>query len=258
MCRLAGYIGEPIPLQSLIIEPEHSLIEQSLEAQEAKLSVNGDGFGVAWHDELDEPGVFKHTQPAWSDQNLLSIARHIRAPSILAHVRAATDGAIIHTNCHPFAHGTWAFAHNGQIGGFAALRRTLENVLPDHLYNARQGTTDSELLFFLLLHFGLDRDPVSAVEETIALVARTAQSKGEAGSFKFTALCSTRDCLVAIRYASKGHAPTLYCSWSMKRTGVVVASEPLTPNKEQWTPIDGSSVLVLDGSALTSHALAAA
>ena len=57
MCRLAGYIGEPIPLQSLIIEPEHSLIEQSLEAQEAKLSVNGDGFGVAWHDELDEPGV---------------------------------------------------------------------------------------------------------------------------------------------------------------------------------------------------------
>lgn len=47
MCRLAGYIGEPIPLQSLIIEPEHSLIEQSLEAQEDKLSVNGDGFGVA-------------------------------------------------------------------------------------------------------------------------------------------------------------------------------------------------------------------
>ena len=244
MCRLAGYIGDPISLQSLIIEPEHSLIEQSLEAQEAKLSVNGDGFGVAWHDELDEPGVFKHTQPAWSDQNLLSIARHIHAPSILAHVRAATDGK-------------WAFAHNGQIGGFAELRRSLENVLPDDLYSKRQGTTDSELLFLLLLHFGLEDNPLTAIKETISLVLDKAKAKAVQKPFKFTAICSSKDRLIALRYASNGRAPTLYSNWSMAKVGVVVASEPLTADSDEWTEVPTSSVLVLDGTAQTSCSLAA-
>jgi len=38
------------------------------------------------------------------------------------------------------------FIHNGQIGRFSQLRRTMETWLPDSLYAHRFGGTDSELL----------------------------------------------------------------------------------------------------------------
>ena len=41
--------------------------------------------------------------------------------------------------------------HNGQIGGYARIRRRLEAMIPDALYEARQGSTDSEALFLLAL-----------------------------------------------------------------------------------------------------------
>ena len=41
--------------------------------------------------------------------------------------------------------------HNGQIGGYAGVRRALEAQLPERLYAARRGATDSELLFLLAL-----------------------------------------------------------------------------------------------------------
>ena len=246
MCRLAAYLGEAISLQALIIDPEHSLIEQSLEAQEAKLSVNGDGFGIAWYGESDEPGLFKHTQPAWSDQNLLSIAKHIKSTSILAHVRAATDGAIIHTNCHPFTYDKWAFAHNGQVGEFPKLKRALENTLPDELYAMRQATTDSELLFLLMIAHGLENDPVAAIQSTINLVIKTARAKSVQQPFKFTAVCSTKEKLIAIRYASSGQPPTLYSSQKMMEQGTVIASEALTQTKGDWLEVQESTIMIVD------------
>ena len=252
MCRLAAYLGEAISLQALIIDPEHSLIEQSLEAQEAKLSVNGDGFGVAWYGEFDDPGVFKHTQPAWSDQNLLSIAKHIKSTSILAHVRAATDGAIVHTNCHPFTYGQWAFAHNGQVGEFPKLRRVLENALPDELYARRQATTDSELLFLLMVGYGLENDPITAIQSMIALVISAARAQSVQQPFKFTAVCTTKERLLAIRYASFGHAPTLYCAQNTLAQGTVIASESLTQTKEHWREVAASTIMVVEKQAQKS------
>ena len=258
MCRLAAYLGEAISLQALIIDPEHSLIEQSLEAQEAKLSVNGDGFGVAWYGDFDQPGLFKHTQPAWSDQNLLSIARHIKSTAILAHVRAATDGAIIHTNCHPFIHGKWAFAHNGQVGEFPKLRRALENALPDELYAMRQATTDSELLFLLMIAHGLENDPVAAIQSTINLVMQTARAKSVQQPFKFTAVCTTKERLIAIRYASAGQPPTLYCTQKMTGKGTIIASEALTQTKDDWFEVGESTIMIVDQQLQKSWPIAVA
>ena len=258
MCRLAAYLGEAVSLQALIIDPEHSLIEQSLEAQEAKLSVNGDGFGVAWYGEFDSPGVFKHTQPAWSDQNLLSIAKHIKSTAILAHVRAATDGAIIHTNCHPFTHGQWAFAHNGQVGEFSKLRRILENTLPDELYAQRQATTDSELLFLLMVSYGLARDPVDAIRLTIRRVVEAARAQSVEQPFKFTAVCTTKERLIAVRYASSGQAPTLYSTQHMLAQGTVIASEALTQRKEQWREVAASTIMIVENQVQKSWPIAVA
>ncbi len=42
MCRWLAYQGEPIYLDKLVYEPEHSLVHQSLEARKAVTRVNAD------------------------------------------------------------------------------------------------------------------------------------------------------------------------------------------------------------------------
>ena len=64
MCRLAAYLGPSRPLSEIILDPRHSLIAQSQEALEAKLSVNGDGFGsktsrIINHTNEPEPPMLK-------------------------------------------------------------------------------------------------------------------------------------------------------------------------------------------------------
>lgn len=55
MCRLTAYLGPDIPLERIIVLPSHSLLQQSQQANEAKLAVNGDGFGIAWYSDEIHP-----------------------------------------------------------------------------------------------------------------------------------------------------------------------------------------------------------
>jgi glutamine amidotransferase len=154
MCRFTFYLGPPITLSSLVTEPAHSLIHQSFSAKERDEPLNGDGFGVAFYvPELSsEPALFRSISPAWSNANLLNLARVARSPCVLAHVRAATQGIpVTETNCHPFTCGSFTLVHNGDIGGFRKLRRHLLNELSEAAFNAIQGTTDSEHLFAMFL-----------------------------------------------------------------------------------------------------------
>ena len=143
MCRLAAFTGQPIALEKLVVEPTHSLVEQSQSANEAKLAVNGDGFGIAWYGDEHAPGQYRDILPAWSNSNLPSICRMIKSHLFLTHVRASTTGGTSWSNCHPFVHENWCFMHNGQISNFGQIRRTLEAKLPDEYYAVRRGTTDS-------------------------------------------------------------------------------------------------------------------
>ena len=240
MCRLAAYLGPARPLADVVIAPRHSLLVQSQEAQEAKLSVNGDGFGIAWYGALPDPGLYKDTLPAWSDGNLLSLCRHINSGLFLAHVRASTEGETARANCHPFRHGTWSFMHNGQIGAFPLLRRKLEATLSDTLYAARTGSTDSELLFLLLLQAGLADDPARACADVIDLLHRTAEQAGERPFFRLTCVLSDGTRLYAFRYASDGRVPTLYCSGALG--GLTLASEPLTGNAADWSALPANQL----------------
>ena len=54
MCRLAAYIGPEIPLENIVTAPRHSLLSQSKDAYESKVSTNGDGFGIAWYGTQNE------------------------------------------------------------------------------------------------------------------------------------------------------------------------------------------------------------
>ena len=45
--------------------------------------------------------------------------------------------------------------HNGFVGGWPRLRRRIEALIPDELFAARVGTTDSEALFLAILGGGM-------------------------------------------------------------------------------------------------------
>ncbi|MAY62986.1 MAG: class II glutamine amidotransferase [Rhizobiales bacterium] len=248
MCRWAAYRGVAIPLEQIVSAPGHSLIEQSHCASQAKTATNGDGFGIAWYGDHPEPGLYRDILPAWSDCNLRSLARQIRSPLFLAHVRASTGGATSRDNCHPFVHGRWSFMHNGQVAGFERIRRRLENALSDKLYACRKGTTDSELMFLLALELGLDRDPEGAIAEMIRFVLATSEAEGLSTLIRYTAALSDGNRLHAIRFSTDSHAPTLYSAPMCGGLGHCLVSEPFEDQDAKWHEIPaGSFVTIRDG-----------
>ena len=62
--------------------------------------------------------------------------------------------------------------HNGLIHDFPRIKRDLAFAVDPALYPAIEGSTDSELFFYLALTFGLDGDPVGAVERAVGLIKR--------------------------------------------------------------------------------------
>ena len=244
MCRLAAYLGEPMYLETLIATPHHSLMRQSLRAAEAKASTNGDGFGVGWYGERDEPGVYREVMPAWSDDNLLALSHSLRSRLFFAHVRAATSGGIARQNCHPFRHGAHLFMHNGQIGGYVQLRRVLESWLPDDLYAARSGGTDSELLFLLAMARVARGEAMvpavlSVLDDTVTLM----RAHGIEQPLRFAAVLADGRQLHAFRMASDDRPPTLY----LRRcpSGAIVASEPLCEDEPGWQLLPVGAVVTL-------------
>jgi predicted glutamine amidotransferase len=178
MCRFALYLGPPIQLAALVTRPTNSIIHQSFQNAEREEPLNGDGFGVAWYvpEVTAEPAVFRSVSPAWSNQNLQSLARVTRSPCVLAHVRAATPGLpVTETNCHPFVAGRLAFMHNGDVPGFLRMKRTLQGLLSDEAYHAIHGSTDSEHLFALFLDRLRETGGDGAARLTAALDATLSQ-----------------------------------------------------------------------------------
>jgi glutamine amidotransferase len=201
-------------------------MRQAQHAEEAKVQINGDGFGIGWYGEREEPGVYREALPAWSDDNLLALSQTLRSRLFFAHVRAATSGANTRHNCHPFRHGRHLFMHNGQIGGYAALRRTLESWLPDELYAARRGATDSELLFLLAMARVREGTEVAeAVLSTLRAVSGLMGERGISQPLRFAATWADGQRLLAFRFASDGKPPTLYLRRCAR--GTMIASEPL-------------------------------
>jgi glutamine amidotransferase len=257
MCRLAAYLGEPIFLDDVIVKPRNSLLSQSRECTMASQRTQGDGWGLGWYGERAEPGLLRDYAPAWNDSNLLAAAQALRSHLFMAHVRAATAGEVMRTNCHPFAHGSWMFMHNGGIGGFPQLRRTLESWLDDELFAARRGSTDSELLFLLILRMLRQGMPPPAAGLAVfeAVGALMKEHKVEA-PLRFAAVLADGQRLWAFRLASDDAPPSLYLRRMSGSEavgpghkglgGTVVASEPLCGESRGWTELPAGAVVAVD------------
>ncbi|MCA9714475.1 MAG: class II glutamine amidotransferase [Myxococcales bacterium] len=262
MCRWIAYSGAPIYLEDLIFHTEHSLIDQSLAARLGTSPTNGDGFGIGWYDDRDAPGLYRDTHPAWNDANLRSLTAHIRSPLFLAHVRATTGTAVQRSNCHPFAHDRWLFMHNGLVRGFSSLRRALALAVDPALFSEITGTTDTEIMFFLALSFGLQDDPLPALERMAGFIEATGRARGVTEPLMMTLGVSDGRRLYTVRYSSERDSRTLYYTRdavTLSRAypevsrfsddAVAVVSEPFDALK-RWTPIPESHALVVEGGAI--------
>ena len=258
MCRWVAYQGEPVFLEEFVSRPCQSLVAQSRHCREAKTEVNADGFGLGWYGERERPGVFRDIRPAWSDENLLSLAHQIRSRLFFAHVRASTGTATTRANCHPFTHGAWLFMHNGQIGGYDRIRRRVETAIPDDLFTHRAGTTDSEAIFLLMLAFGLDRDPVRAVAQTLTLIENEMRRAGITEPLRFTSAFTDGCKLYAVRYASDRQPPTLYTRVCSEIAGTLVVSEPLDDGSGNWTAVPPQSFVTVTSEQIAITAFAEA
>lgn len=234
MCRLLAYRGKPILLETLVTAPCHSLVHQSLHAAEATTCTNGDGFGIGWYGEQADPGLFRDVHPAWADANLHALCKQVRSRLFFAHVRAATGTATSRANCHPFSVGRFMFMHNGQVGGWPAVRRRVEAMIPDNLYPARAGTTDSEAIFLAALAHGMEQDPVGALVVTLERVQAAMRAEGISAPLRFAAALTDGESLWAFRWACDARPPSLY--WREGVEGLIVASEPIDGTRWQAVP----------------------
>src|SRR6185437_10807897 len=173
-------------------------------------TTNGDGFGIGWYGAPATPGVFHSIEPAWNDRNLHELADHISSSHFFAHIRAAIGSSVQQTNCHPFRHGRWLFMHNGFINEFAKLKRDLMLAVDPSLYPKIEGQTDSETLFFLALTFGLEDDPVAAVEHAVGLVEALGRRLSVPNPFQGTIATTDGESTWAFRYSSEAKSRSLF------------------------------------------------
>ena len=93
MCRHLAYLGPPASLQSLLIDPPHSLYRQAWAPRRQRHgTVNADGFGIGWYAAAPGPRPVPAGGPIWVDPSLPDIARVTSSGAVLAAVRSATPG----------------------------------------------------------------------------------------------------------------------------------------------------------------------
>ncbi len=209
MCRWLAYSGSPVLLEDLLYKPENSLVVQSQHSRLGATTTNGDGFGVGWYGVRDTPGTYHSTEPAWNDRNLRDLAAHALAGRVFAHIRATTGTAVQQTNCHPFRHGRWLWMHNGAIGDFLTVKRDLMLAVDPALFAEVEGSTDSEVFFYLALTFGLEQDPPAAVARAVAFIEETGHRHGVQFPIQMTVATTDGDTTWAFRHSSEGRSRSL-------------------------------------------------
>ncbi|MGY2702260.1 class II glutamine amidotransferase [Nocardioides sp. HB32] len=265
MCRWLAYSGAPVSLEDLLFKPKNSLVMQSKHSELGATTVNGDGFGVGWYGQDDRPGLFRSIEPAWSDRNLREISAHARSRRVFAHVRASTGTALQQTNCHPFRHQSWLWMHNGMLAGFPTIKRDLAMAVDPSLYAEIEGSTDSELLFFLALTHGLVEDPPAAVARAVGFVEDVARRHGIEDAVQMTVATTDGETTWAFRYSTVRASRSLFHSTDMSvlrqqypdnpslhdlsDDARLVVSEPLGDLRGAWREVPESSYVAVHGAS---------
>lgn len=247
MCRLLAYLGPDISLYDLILSPEHSLEKQAWQPRELiEAKLNADGFGIGWYNRDRQPARYRQPIPIWNDPNLQDFSHSLQRPLWLAMVRSATPGlGIHHANTQPFIYQHWQFLHNGYINEFASSARPQFRQILHHEFEANiTGSTDSEYIFALLLHFLQQQtDPIEAIRTSFHTIAEII---GEERAM-LNIMLSDGERIIATRYAIHCACPSLYYGQSINgfpTSSQCLASEALSQD-DNWVNVDDNSLLIL-------------
>jgi glutamine amidotransferase len=189
MCRLFAF-------RSVIQSQVHRSLVQADNALGTLSTDHPDGWGVAYYVD-GAPHVTRSPNTALDDHLFHRVSGVVASETVLAHVRKATVGTIGLLNCHPFQHGRWTFAHNGEVKHFARYRKQLLEEIAPRFRRFVLGETDSETLFFLFLsqlagHGQVPArvpaaDAVQAMRSTIQRIREICDGEGEQALLTFVA-----------------------------------------------------------------------
>lgn len=219
MCRHLAWLGAPVTLASLILEPPTGLLVQSYAPRRQKHGLmNADGWGAGFFDGA-QPRRWRSAAPLWGDASFASVAPALTSPCVVAAVRSASVGMPIEPSASaPFTDGTWLLSHNGLVD---------RAVLP--LSSHAESTNDSALLAALIFDQGLDR-----LGDTVASVA------ADDPNARLNILAGNGSRLLATTWGD-----TL--SVLRRSDGVVVASEPYDDDPT-WQEIPDRHLIEVDGT----------
>ncbi len=143
MCRLFGF-------RSVIQSQVHRSLVDADNALAYQSQNHPDGWGVAFYVD-GSPHLTKSDSTALHDALFKRVSGIVASETVVAHIRKATVGKNSVLNTHPFQHGKWVFAHNGEIPKFERCKDALDAEIAPKLRRFILGETDSERIFFLFL-----------------------------------------------------------------------------------------------------------
>ena len=228
MCRWLAYSGSPVLLEELLYKPAHSLIDQSLHSRLGATTTNGDGFGIGWYGgsrytrrvPRDRAGV-ERPQPSRHRGSHLVPAR-LRAHPRLDRDRDPGD-ELPSVPARPLAVDAQRAdprvpARQAGTGASRSTRPSTPEI---------EGSTDSELFFFLALTFGLEDDPPLAVERVPSgLIEETGRRHGVEHPIQMTVATTNGDSVWAFRYSSEGNSRSLFVAPTCARSAPSIRTTP--------------------------------
>lgn len=154
MCRHLGWLGTPVSIASLVLDPPQGLLVQSYAPRrQAHGLMNADGWGAGFFDGLT-PRRWRSAAPLWGDVSFASVAPVLHSHCVVAAVRSATVGMPIEASATaPFSDGQWLLSHNGVVD---------RAILPTCA--AAESVCDSAILAASIFARGLDELGACVVE----------------------------------------------------------------------------------------------
>jgi glutamine amidotransferase len=245
MCRHLAYLGPPVSLAELLLEPEHGLLTQSWAPRRQRYgTVNADGFGVGWYADGDpRPARYRRAVPMWTDPSFTDVARVTRSGAVLAAVRSATVGTTADESAAaPYTAGPWLFSHNGVVHGWPdEVDGLVAGAAPSRLLRL-EAPGDSALLWALTL------DRLEAGDTTAAALTAVLERVHSVTTGRFNLLLTD-----GVSLAATADGDTLF--WRGDPAGgVVVASEP-SDDGAGWHDVPDGSLLTVDDDGVVVRPL---
>lgn len=287
MCRVLTYLGRPILLDTLLYNTDSSLIIQSYNP---KLMTNSfknlAGFGiVAWDKHShnpQKPFIYRIPTLPFYDGNLKNLSSKVESECVLAHVRGVgySESSIVSMeNVHPFLfeNTNIAFAHNGNLTGFAEMRYDLAQQMKPEYKIYIKGTTDSEWMYALFLSRLKKRgerhtfkEIHEAIISTLEILKKVRKKNNISLSSPLNFFISDGNFIAAMRYTMDfGHYSadkSIFYDYSSlwytygdeygyfddeykmkggsRKNSIIIASEPLTDDYTTWIEVPEYSFII--------------